>query len=322
MAFEAVIVTNDKDGYINRQLLDFLEHSAREAGADPVSYAKAKPKRGSGLILKGEMPLLRVDTIKALGEGIMGGGNQEQDPEEFFVVDSPVKAAQALGLMRARINAGHMENGVIIPDPSTVFISHKAHIETQSIIHPNTTISGETSIGKDCVIGPNTIITDSKIMDGATVLMSVVNEAEVGAGSAVGPFAYLRPKTVLGENVKVGDFVEVKNSNIGEGTKISHLTYVGDSDVGKNINFGCGTVTVNYDGKAKYRTVIKDGAFIGCNTNLVAPVTVGENAYIAAGSTITNEVPADALAVARERQKNIEGWVAKYKMKREKRGKA
>ncbi|MDR1705995.1 MAG: hypothetical protein LBS19_15105 [Clostridiales bacterium] len=311
MAFDAVIVTKDNEGYINKQLLEFLENSAKEAGAGSVTYAKAKPQRGSALILRGDMPLLRPETIKALAQGVPGEGSQ--DPEEFIEVDSAVKAAQALGLMRARINAGHMENGVVIPDPSTVYISHKARIETQSIIRPNTTIEGESSVGKGCVIGPNTVITDSTIMDGASVLMSVVTEATVGKDSTVGPFAYLRPKAVLGEKVKVGDFVEIKNSNIGDGTKISHLTYVGDSDVGKNINFGCGTVTVNYDGKVKRRTVIKDGAFIGCNTNLIAPVTVGENAYTAAGSTITDEVPAGALAIARERQKNIEGWVNKKK---------
>ena len=138
-------------------------------------------------------------------------------------------------------------------------------------------------------------------------------DSNIGDNSTVGPYAYIRPNSVIGKNVKIGDFVEVKNSVIDEGTKVSHLTYIGDSDVGKNINFGCGTVTVNYDGKNKFRTTIEDDAFIGCNTNLIAPVTVKKGSYIAAGSTITKEVPEDALAVARARQQNILGWVSKNK---------
>ena len=137
---------------------------------------------------------------------------------------------------------------------------------------------------------------------------SQLNESTVADRTKVGPFAYVRPHCHVGADVKVGDFVELKNSTIGDGTKISHLTYVGDTDAGAHINFGCGTVTVNYDGKKKFRTTIGDGAFIGCNTNLVAPVTVGEGAYTAAGSTVTEDVPPDALAIARARQENKEDW--------------
>ena len=137
----------------------------------------------------------------------------------------------------------------------------------------------------------------------------------MGSGVTVGPFAYVRPNSVIGDRVKLGDFVEIKNSRIGDGTKVAHLTYVGDSDVGKNVNFGCGTVTVNYDRAKKHRTVIEDDAFIGCNTDLVAPVTVGRGAYTAAGSTVTDDVPPQALAVARARQTNKRDWASRHKLK-------
>ena len=157
---------------------------------------------------------------------------------------------------------------------------------------------------RDCTVGDETEINASQ-----------ANKSVIGSHTTVGPFAYVRPNSKIGDHVRVGDFVEIKNSAIGDGTKISHLTYVGDSDVGKNINFGCGTVTVNYDRSKKYRTVIEDNAFIGCNTNLIAPVRVGEGAYIAAGSTITDDIPAMALSIARARQQNKKDWASKHKLK-------
>ena len=169
-------------------------------------------------------------------------------------------------------------------------------------------LEGKTAIGKSCIIGPNTRITSSKIDDCVTIQMSVLIDAKVKGFTTVGPFAYLRPNSCIGEHCRIGDFVEIKNSNIDDGTKVSHLTYVGDSDVGKCVNFGCGTVTVNYDGKNKYRCKIGNEAFIGCNTNLVAPVEIADRAYTAAGSTITKNVPEDSLAIARNRQENKEGW--------------
>ena len=163
-------------------------------------------------------------------------------------------------------------------------------------------------MGRDCSLGPNTLIRDCAIGDSVTVNSSQLNESVVEDEVVIGPFAYIRPHCLLMKKAKVGDFVELKNSTIGEGTKISHLTYVGDTDAGAHINFGCGTVTVNYDGAQKFRTTIGDGAFIGCNTNLVAPVTIGEGAYTAAGSTITEDVPPDSLAIARERQSVKKNW--------------
>ena len=180
---------------------------------------------------------------------------------------------------------------------------------------PGTILRGQTSIGKNCTIGPNSYLENARIGDGTKVNASQIYNSSVGYDTHVGPFAYIRPGSTVGNAVRVGDFVEIKNSAIGDGTKISHLTYVGDSDVGKNINFGCGTVTVNYDRAKKYRTVIEDNAFIGCNTNLIAPVRVGEGAYIAAGSTITDDIPAMALSIARARQQNKKDWASKHKLK-------
>ena len=204
-----------------------------------------------------------------------------------------------------------MDGGVEFLDRWGVYIGPRVEIGWGTVVLPGTILRGETKIGENCEIGPNTVIRDCVIGSGTTVNASQLNESTVGDRTNIGPFAYVRPGCRIGDDIKVGDFVEVKNSAIGDGTKISHLTYVGDSDVGRHVNFGCGTVTTNYDGFKKYRCTIGDHAFLGCNTNLIAPVTVGDGAYTAAGSTITEEVPADALAVARSRQKNLEGWAAR-----------
>lgn len=198
--------------------------------------------------------------------------------------------------------------GVKFIDENNAYIDETVIIGEGTVIEPNVRITGNTVIGKNVVVGFCSDITDCEIADGVSIKHSVLTESKIGKNTTVGPFCYVRPHCVVGENVKLGDFVEIKNANIDDGTKLSHLTYVGDADVGKGINFGCGTVVVNYDGKNKHRTVIKDGAFIGCNTNLVAPVTVGENAFTAAGSTITDDIPADNLAIARARQVNKSGW--------------
>lgn len=212
---------------------------------------------------------------------------------------------------RAEIIAKHKQNGVIFTDEESAFIDADVTIGSGTTIAPNVHLVGKTAIGQNVSIGFNTEIENSVIGDGVKIRQSVILDSEIGAGTTVGPFAYVRPNCKVGENVKLGDFVEIKNSNIGNGTKLSHLTYVGDADVGERINFGCGTVVVNYDGKKKYRTVIEDDAFIGCNTNLVAPVTVGKNAFTAAGSTITDDVPADTLAIARARQVVKTNWKRK-----------
>lgn len=205
------------------------------------------------------------------------------------------------------------ENGVVFKDENSVWIDDTVKIGKGTVIEPNVYLKGDTKIGENSFIGFCTEIENSTLADNVTVKHSVITDSKIGSGTNIGPFAYIRPNCNVGENVKIGDFVEIKNSNIDNGTKLAHLTYVGDADVGKNINFGCGTVVVNYDGKNKHRTVIEDNAFIGCNTNLVSPVKVGKNAFTAAGSTITEDVPENSLAIARERQSVKEDWVIKRK---------
>ena len=203
----------------------------------------------------------------------------------------------------------HLANGVDIPFSDGVIIEPGVEIGADTQILPNTIIQGNTKIGKGCRIGPNSIISDSIIEDGAKLNNVQCYQSRVLVDANIGPFVHIRPNSVIGEKVHLGNFVEVKNSTVDAGSKLPHLLYVGDSDVGKDVNFGCGCVTVNYDGRNKSRTTVKDGAFIGCNTNLVAPVTVGENAFTAAGSTITEDVPDNALALARTRQVVKKDWV-------------
>ena len=233
------------------------------------------------------------------------------DVTEFFGVNNRVQLAQANKIMQKRINEKHMLNGVTIIDPTDTYIADDVEIGMDTIIYPGCVLEGKTVIGDDCKIGPDTRLTDMTLAPNVTIQYTVAMESEIGSGTKVGPFAYIRPNSKIGENIKIGDFVEVKNSVIGNGTKVSHLTYIGDSDVGERINFGCGTVTVNYDGHKKFRTTIEDDVFIGCNANLVAPVTLKKGSYVAAGSTITKDVPEKSLAVARNRQTNIDGWTKK-----------
>lgn len=250
-----------------------------------------------------------TDTLEIIKNG---GGKVDvmvaSDADEFLGVNSKLQLAQATEVMKMRINTEHMLNGVTIMNPESTYIGKDVKIEPDTIIYPGCMIEGKTEIGTDCLIGPNCRIQSSVIHNGVIIQSSFLIQAEVDNYTTVGPFAYLRPNSKIGEHVRIGDFVEVKNSTIDDGTKVSHLTYVGDSDVGKCVNFGCGTVTVNYDGKNKFRCKIGDNVFIGCNSNLVAPVEIGDNAYTAAGSTITKDVPEGSLAIARSRQDNKEGW--------------
>jgi bifunctional UDP-N-acetylglucosamine pyrophosphorylase/glucosamine-1-phosphate N-acetyltransferase len=210
---------------------------------------------------------------------------------------------------RLRINLRHAENGVSFVDIGAAYIDARARIGKGSLIGPCAVIEGETHIGEDCYIGQNTRICDSRVGNGAHVEQSVVVESEIGNGARIGPFAYLRPGSRIGDDAKVGDFVEVKNSSLGPRSKASHLTYIGDSDVGADVNLGCGVVFVNFDGNKKHRSVVGDGAFIGCNVNIVSPVVVGDGAYVAAGTTLTKDLPSGALAVGRAKQRVLDGWV-------------
>ena len=232
-----------------------------------------------------------------------------------FKLESRLDLMDVQAVARKLTVARLVRSGVRVVDPDAVYAGPNVRVGKGSVLLPGTILRGSTVIGENCEIGPNAMIRDCIIGDRVTVNSSQLNESIVGDETTVGPFAYVRPNCHIGSNVKVGDFVELKNSTIGNDTKISHLTYVGDSDVGRHVNFGCGTVTVNYDGHTKSRTHIGDDAFIGCNTNLVAPVKVGSGAYTAAGSTITDDVPADSLAIARSSQVNKRQWVAKRKKK-------
>lgn len=231
--------------------------------------------------------------------------------EETLGVNSRVQLAEVEAILRKRINNKHLENGVTIIDPNSTYIGIDVEIGQDTIIYPGNVLEGNTVIGKGCILYPNSRINNSIIGEGVDIQSSVILESEIGNNTTVGPFAYIRPESIIGNNVRIGDFVEIKKSTIGNNTKVSHLTYVGDAEVGEGCNFGCGTVTVNYDGKNKNKTIIGNNSFIGCNTNLISPITVEDNTYIAAGSTITNDVKSGELAVARAKQKNIEGWVDK-----------
>ncbi|KAE9636198.1 MAG: bifunctional UDP-N-acetylglucosamine pyrophosphorylase / glucosamine-phosphate N-acetyltransferase [Epulopiscium sp.] len=232
-----------------------------------------------------------------------------KDSTEILGVNSRAQLSEVTQILKRRINKKFMDEGVTIIDPESTYIEPDVSIGIDTIIYPGSIIQGKTVIGEDCVIGPNARIDNAKIGNDVSIESSVILESEIGSNTTVGPFAYIRPNSKIGSHIKIGDFVEVKNSTIGNNTKVSHLTYIGDADVGENVNFGCGTVVVNYDGHKKHRTVIEDEAFIGCNTNLVSPVTIHKEAFIAAGSTITENVPARALGIARARQVNKENWV-------------
>ena len=231
------------------------------------------------------------------------------DVDEITAVNSKAELAVANNIMRKRINTRHMDNGVIIVDPKNTYIEGDVIIGEDTIIYPGNVIEGNTVIGNECVLYANNRITNGNIGNEVTIENSVIIDSSIGHNTTVGPFAYIRPETTIGDHARIGDFVEIKKSTIGNGTKVSHLTYIGDAEVGEKCNFGCGTVVVNYDGKKKYKTTIGDNVFIGCNTNLVSPVEVENDTYIAAGSTITEKIPKGSLAIARARQINKENWV-------------
>ena len=231
------------------------------------------------------------------------------DADETMGVNSRAQLAAASAILRRRKAEALMADGVTLIDPAAVYIEQDVEIGRDTVIYPGTILQGKVIIGQNCVIGPDTQLTNVRCGNGNRLNRVYAHDCTMGDDNEIGPFVHLRPDTKLANGVKIGNFVEVKNSNVGNGTKLPHLIYCGDSDLGENVNFGCGTVTVNFDGKEKHRCQIDDHAFIGCNTNLVAPVHIGERAFTAAGSTITKDVPAKALSVARAKQKNIEDWV-------------
>lgn len=306
MDFKGLVEERDADSVVKKQsevgsgaywfktsvLLEALDNiSAREDGTYSLIDVVA------ALIENG----FKADVYISLNTNIVLGANTRR---ELSTLNEKARMDVIYSLLDAGVN---------IPCFDGVMIDPSVEIGMDTTILPNTIIYGDTKIGKDCVIGPNSYIEDSTIGDNSVLDNTKCRLSKVGSFASIGPFVQIRPNSVVADRVHLGNFVEVKNSTIDDGTKVSHLTYVGDSDVGKNVNFGCGTVTVNYNGKAKYRTTIGDNVFIGCNTNLIAPVRVGDNAYTAAGSTITEDVPAASLGIARARQVNKEGWVSRFK---------
>lgn len=250
-----------------------------------------------------------IEILKSQGEIVTA--YQTEDFEETLGVNDRVALSQAEKIMRSRINEYHMRNGVTLVDPEHTYIETDVEIGQDTVIYPGTTIGMGSKIGAEAVIGPNSEIKNCTIGDRTVIRQSVAQDSEIGTDVTIGPFAHIRPQSQIADEVKIGNFVEVKKSIFGKGSKASHLSYIGDAEVGSNVNLGCGSITVNYDGKNKHLTKIGDGVFVGCNSNLVAPVTIGEGAYIAAGSTITEDVPAQSLSIARARQVNKEDYVKK-----------
>ena len=230
---------------------------------------------------------------------------------EFEPVDDPISYYEAYEHVKTQINIGHIENGVRLLSVTETYIDYTVKIAPKAVIYPNCFIEGDSYISEDCIIGPDTKIESSRIEAGTSVMKSVVLESSIGQNCTIGPFAYIRPHTRIKDKVKVGDFVELKNTTVDNNTKIPHFVYAGDSEIGKACNISCGVITANYDGKAKYKTKIGDNVFVGCNSTLVAPIELEDNTFIAAGSTIVDDVKTGTLAIARAQQVNKEGWVEK-----------
>lgn len=253
-----------------------------------------------------------TDIIEILKEdGNTVAAYQTENFEESMGVNDRIALAKANEIMRKRINEAHMTNGVTFVDPASTYIDAGVVIGSDTVIEAGVQLQGETVIGMDCMIGAHSRIVDSVIEDNVVITNSVIESSHVKKAADVGPFAHLRPNAEIGEGAHIGNFVEVKNAEIGNHTKVGHLTYVGDATLGEDINVGCGVVFVNYDGKQKHHTKVGAHSFIGSNSNIVAPVTIEDHSSIAAGSTITNDVPEYALAIARARQVNKEGYAKK-----------
>ena len=307
-------------GRIIRQADGGLERIVEEKDASPDEKKIAEINTGMYCFQAGAVfaALSRLDRSNVQGEYYLtdvlpilkNDGHQvavlaTDEIDQIHGINDRVQMAQAEAIIRQRHNRELMKNGVTVMAPETTFIDSSVKIGMDTVIYPFTIIEGETSIGQNCIIGPYTHINDSSIGNDVAIESSRVKEARISNHCNIGPFAYLRPEAELQDNVKVGDFVEIKKSIIGAGSKIPHLSYVGDAILGKQVNIGAGTITCNYDGKKKHRTILEDRVFIGSNTNLVAPVTIGEDSMTGAGSTITRDIPANTLAVERAEQRHI-----------------
>ncbi|MHB8781267.1 MAG: bifunctional UDP-N-acetylglucosamine diphosphorylase/glucosamine-1-phosphate N-acetyltransferase GlmU [Candidatus Geothermincolia bacterium] len=308
-------VLRDADGRVER----IVEDSDIEPGQEGLSEVNA-----SMYVFRREpldRALERLEPANAQQEYYLtdavplvreGGGTVEAvvagDPREILGINSRAQLAEVAAIMRERINRHWMDEGVTLEDPSLTYIGAGVSIGRDTVIRPLTFLSGDTVIGRNCLVGPASRLENCRIADGATVTESVLRECGIGEGAVIGPFTSVRPGTVVEAGGKLGSFVEVKKSRVGRGSKIPHLSYIGDADIGENANVGAGTITCNYDGEKKHRTVIEDDAFIGSDTMLVAPVRIGKGAVTGAGSAIAKDVPEGALGIERSKQKNIPGW--------------
>ncbi len=270
----------------------------------------------SGLYcLDGEALMMALDDDFVFLDFLRSRGQLMQAKECAYGIKSLADFPLWQGILNRQYLEQLAKSGVQIWDYNNCYVEPTVFVGAGTTLLPGTILRGNSCIGRDCNIGPNAMITNCQVGDGVTVNSSQMVDSTICEGANIGPFAYIRPNSHIGRNVKVGDFVEIKNANIGEGTKVPHLTYVGDSDVGKGVNFGCGSVTVNYDRAKKHRTTIGDQAFIGCNTNLVAPVSVGDGGYTAAGTIVTDDVPAGALAIGRAKLVMKKDWANRHKKK-------
>lgn len=254
-----------------------------------------------------------IDILYNQGEKVMAF--TAHDPSEFYGINNKKELAEASKILQKRVNDNHMLNGVIIENPDMVIIDPQVKIGQDTVVSGPVKLLGQTVIGENCIIEGSTRIEDSKISNDVKIDNSVIESSIVCEGTDIGPYSHLRPKANLGKNVHIGNFVEVKNSNVGDNTKAGHLAYIGDSDLGSGINVGCGVIFVNYDGKFKHRSTVEDDAFIGSNSNIVAPVNIKKDAYIAAGSTITKDVSEGMLSIERAEQKNIAGYTYKKRQR-------
>ncbi|MCW2586315.1 MAG: glucosamine-phosphate N-acetyltransferase / UDP-N-acetylglucosamine pyrophosphorylase [Frankiales bacterium] len=300
-------IVEQKDADPQTLLIDEVGTSVYAFAAGPLREALGKLTTANA---QGEQYLTDVVGLHR-DAGLTVSAQLAGDPDETRGANDRVQLAELARLLRDRIVVAHMRAGVAVLDPQTVWIDADVTLEPDVTVAPNSQLHGRTVVRRGAVIGPDTTLTDCEVGAAATVLKSHATGAVIGEQATVGPFTYLRPGTVLGPRAKAGAYVEVKNAEVGADTKLPHLSYVGDATIGERSNVGAGTIFVNYDGHDKHRTTLGDDVRIGSNNSLVAPVTVADGAYTAAGSAITQDVPAGALAVAREKQTNINGWVAR-----------
>jgi bifunctional UDP-N-acetylglucosamine pyrophosphorylase/glucosamine-1-phosphate N-acetyltransferase len=304
---EVIAIVEQRDADEKQQQIDEINSGIYAFDAAPLRTALATLTRANS---QGEEYLTDVvATLRSAGSSV--GALVAADHAEILGVNDRVQLATARQILRDRINEHWMRAGVNIVDPATTIIGASVRLQPDSVIHPWTLLEGTTTVAAGAEVGPGSQIIDSVVDVGAIVRFTTADRAQIGRGASVGPYTYLRPGTILGPSTRAGAFVETKNAQVGEGSKVPHLSYVGDAEIGEGSNIGAATVFVNYDGVAKHRTVIGDQVRIGSDTMLVAPLVIGDGAYTAAGSVITDDVPPGAIGVGRAKQRTIEGWVAR-----------